>query len=275
MIEEHAFDGCTSLISILLSRNLWYIGNDAFFDCGLLDSVFLPPTVTYIDDSAFRGCVSLRFLYVPESIDMLGDGVFLECDGLLTTVKYEYVELYSHWSCSETINNDEVNQWVIQRYANLPFHQACFSTSVTPQEIEVCIQEHGIEQATEVDDQQMTALHILCANPHVTCDLIRTYLQLVPSTVIIQKYAGKTGLHILCTNPFVTSDAIRAYLELGPEAADEQDSDGMTPFQHLCRSDLNFLEERNFSSLMIWWYHCMPPQTKTGKKRKCGVTESI
>jgi len=50
----------------------------------------------------------------------------------------------------------------------------------------------------------------------------------------------------------------RAYLKLVPEAANEQDSDGMTPLQYLCMSDINFLEDRNFSSLMIWWYHCMP-----------------
>jgi len=76
-------------------------------------------------------------------------------------------------------------------------------------------------------------LHILCANPHVTGDCIRAYLQLVPATAIIQKHAGKTGLHILCTNPFVTGEAIRVYLQLAPEAAKQEGSDGMTPFHYL------------------------------------------
>ena len=45
----------------------------------------------------------------------------------------------------------------------------------------------------------------------------------------------------------------------------------MTPFQHLCGSDVTFLEDRNFySSLVIWWYGCMSPQTEDGKKRKHG-----
>jgi len=39
-----------------------------------------------------------------------------------------------------------------------------------------------------------------------------------------------TALHILCANPHVTSDCVRAYLQLAPEAAEQQDSDGMTPF---------------------------------------------
>ena len=100
--------------------------------------------------------------------------------------------------------------------------------------IQECIHTYGIERATEVDNQQMTALHILCANPHVT------------------------------------GDCIRAYLQLAPEAAEQQDSEGMTPFQRLCRNDITFLEDRSFSSVMAFWYGCMPPQTETGKKRKRG-----
>ena len=101
--------------------------------------------------------------------------------------------------------------------------------------INECIQEHGIEIATVVDDQQMTALHILCANPHVS------------------------------------REAIRVYLQFAPEAANVQDSDGMPPFQHLCRNDITLLlEDRNFSSVMAWWYGCMPPLIDAGKKRKRG-----
>ena len=98
--------------------------------------------------------------------------------------------------------------------------------------IQECIDTDGIGRATEVNDQQMTALHILCTNPHVT------------------------------------GDCIRAYLQLAPEAAEQQDSEGMTPFQRLCRNDITFLEDRSFSSVMAWWYGCMPPLTETGKKRK-------
>jgi len=115
-----------------------------------------------------------------------------------------------------------VHEWLRQRYVMLPCHQACSSTLVTPQGIAVCCQEHGIDRDTEVDDQQMTALHILCANPHVR------------------------------------GDCIRAYLQWAPEAVNEHDSEGITPFQYLCRGDIVFLEDRSFSSLMIWWYHCMP-----------------
>jgi len=57
---------------------------------------------------------------------------------------------------------------------------------------------------------------------------------------------GMPGLHILCSLPHQdtsTGDAIRAYLKLAPEAANEQDSDGLTPFQHLCKSEMTFLDD--------------------------------
>jgi len=113
--------------------------------------------------------------------------------------------------------------------------KVCSSTSINPQPIQECIDAHGIERATEGNAQQVTALYILCTNPHVT------------------------------------GDCIFVYLQLAPEAAEQQDSDGMTPFQYLCRNDITLLlEDRNFSSVMAWWYGCMPPLIDAGKKRKRG-----
>jgi len=220
-IEDGAFHYCDSLEFIRLPPNLEYIGDYAFQGCKSIKAVFLATTVTYIGDHAFKDCASLRYVHVPpEIIDQMGMGeeVFIGCDGLLLLASTFNFNGEEHG-----YNDDEVHEWLRQRYANLPFHQACFSTLVTPQGIAVCFQEHGIDRATEVDDQQMTALHILCINPHVT------------------------------------GDVIRAYLQLAPEAANQHDSFTMTPFQYLCRSDIAFLEDRSFSSLMIWWYHhCMP-----------------
>jgi len=50
-----------------------------------------------------------------------------------------------------------------------------------------------------------------------------------------------TALHILCANPHVIGDCIRTYLQLAPEAADQEDSEGMAPFQYLCRNDITFV----------------------------------
>ena len=234
-IEGAAFWGCDSLRFIQLPRNLEFIGGHAFRDCTSLEAVFLPPTVTHIGHGAFHDCASLRSLHVPAPIEDIGNKVVSGCDRLLTTVNYKKDEDEDEDDDDDdddeenTINNDEVNEWLMQRHANLPFHQACSSNSVTTQVI-----LHGIARAMEVDEYQMTALHILCANPRVT------------------------------------GDAIRAYLQLAPEASNQEDSEGMTPFQYLCRNDVAFVDDRSFSSFMAWWYGCMPPQIKTGgKRRKC------
>jgi len=191
-IERFAFRYYVSLIFIRLSTNLVSIGVMAFHGCKSAEAVFLPPTINRIEDQAFGDCKSLRFCILPDPTDHVGIEVFKGCDRLSTTVS----------------NN---------------LSTVCYSTSVNSQSIQECIHTHGIECATEVNDQQMTALHILCSNPHVT------------------------------------ADCIRAYLQLAPEAAAQQNSDGMTPFQYLCRNDIAFLEDRSFSSVMACWYGCMAP----------------
>ena len=185
-IENQAFYGCYSLRFIRLSTNLVRIGNAAFYNCKSIEAVFLPPTAIHIHRYAFQDCTSLKFCNLPGPIGYIDHWVLEGCAGLSTTVR----------------NN---------------LSKVCYITSVTSRSIQECIDTHGIERATEINDQQVTALHILCANPHVT------------------------------------SDFIRAYLQLAPEAAEQQDSDGMTPFQRLCRNDIIFLEDRSFSSLMVLW----------------------
>jgi len=193
---------------------------NAFSGCTSLNAVYLPPNINRIGDYAFKSCYSLRYFYVPEEIEHLGVNVVDGCDQLLTTVKYKK-DTNAKSNSVAALNNDEVNEWLMQRHAYLPFHKACTSTSITPPRgIEVCFQEHGIERATEVDNQHVTALHILCANPHVT------------------------------------GDAICSYLQLAPEVANAQDSYGMTPFQYLCRNDITFFFDDRVVSLHALMFRC-------------------
>ena len=145
--------------------------------------------------SAFGYCESLILFDVLESIQHIGEAVVYGCDRLLTTVKYNEDD------DGNILNGIKVNQWLMQRHDYLPFHQACSSTSITPHDIEGCIQEHGIESASEVDDEQMTALHILCANPHVTGDVVRAYLTPAAEAANVPDGTGMTGLQKLCSLP--------------------------------------------------------------------------
>ena len=174
------------------------------------------------------------------AIAHIGNEVIFGCDQLLTAVQYNTDD------DDRESNHAEVNQWLMQRHANFPFHQPCSSISVTPQMIQQCVDTHGIERATEVDDQQMTALHI------------HSMLSTSVTTTPLSRDNGVDVTEVL--NTFVSRDCIRAYLQLAPGAAEQEDSYGMTPFQYLCRNDVAFFleEDRNFSSLMAWWYCCMP-----------------
>ena len=219
-IEYRAFLRCICLRFIQLPPNLVFIGQMAFSDCKSLEAVFLPPTVTCIGGGAFQYCTSLRFCNLPEPITHLGQRVFQGCNRLST-----------------------------RRRNNLS--KVCYSTSVNPQMIQECIQAD--EERKKRKAQRLTTRFKSLLSGWTFCR--RQWSDL---GVIRTDDQQMTALHILCANPHVTADCIRTYLQLAPEAANQQDSDGMTPFQHLCRNDITVFDDRSFSSLMIWWYCCMP-----------------
>mmetsp|Transcript_15734 Transcript_15734/g.19183 ORF Transcript_15734/g.19183 Transcript_15734/m.19183 type:complete len:258 (+) Transcript_15734:486-1259(+) len=160
------FKNCTSLKSIRLSRNLEFIGTGTFAFCTSLESVFLPPTIKQIKCHAFIHCKSLRILSLPESMQLIGNEIILGCPKLLRTVQYRYKggEYLS--------NNNEVNLWLQRQYDKFPLHKICYSTRVTVQMIEDCIQRHGKEYAAKMDALGMLAIDVLKANPHATPEAI-------------------------------------------------------------------------------------------------------
>lgn len=71
-IENYAFAGCSSLISVTLPESVNYIGGFAFYGCKALGEVKLSTKVTRIGDSAFSGCKVLDRLTLPEGVSRLG-----------------------------------------------------------------------------------------------------------------------------------------------------------------------------------------------------------
>ncbi len=85
-IGPNAFESCTGLTCVALSRRLARIGNRAFARCPNLSSVKFPKGLADIGAGAFQDCVRLPSIELPERLSSLGDFAFWNCP-LLTRVE--------------------------------------------------------------------------------------------------------------------------------------------------------------------------------------------
>lgn len=87
--DAGAFQGCTSLTSVVIPDGVTEIGACAFQDCTKLKDVTLPDSLTKLDDWAFYGCKNLTSIALPESVSEMGTCVFTDCASL-TSIDIPY-----------------------------------------------------------------------------------------------------------------------------------------------------------------------------------------
>ena len=87
-ICDNAFEGCTSLSSLVFPNSITSIGVGAFEFCSALSSLVIPDSVTSIGDRAFTNCKSLRSIVIPDGVTSIGDGAFACCN-IPTDLKQE------------------------------------------------------------------------------------------------------------------------------------------------------------------------------------------
>ena len=63
-ISDDAFNGCTSLKSVMIPSEVTSINNNAFYGCSSLTSIFIPSSVTCINNTAFSCCRGLTSIIV-------------------------------------------------------------------------------------------------------------------------------------------------------------------------------------------------------------------
>ena len=56
-IGESAFEGCSSLTSVVIGNSVTSVGKYAFYSCSSLTSIEIPNSVTSIGGSAFFNCI--------------------------------------------------------------------------------------------------------------------------------------------------------------------------------------------------------------------------
>ena len=83
-IENAAFWGCKSLVSVNIPNGVEKICDNTFADCTALEKITIPNSVKSIERRAFYNCNSLRFLEIPEIVEVIGDNAFALCDALIT-----------------------------------------------------------------------------------------------------------------------------------------------------------------------------------------------
>ena len=85
-IGIHAFSWCTNLTSVTLPELTNVIDNSAFYNCSSLTSINIPFTVTKIGDYAFDGCSSLTNVVIPDMVTYLGTSAFNYCKSLTSII---------------------------------------------------------------------------------------------------------------------------------------------------------------------------------------------
>lgn len=81
-IGDHAFEYCTSLISVTIPDGVTSIGYYAFYECDSLTSVNIPGSVTRIEEWAFSDCDSLSSLTISDGVERIGARAFDWCNSL-------------------------------------------------------------------------------------------------------------------------------------------------------------------------------------------------
>ena len=85
-IGLYAFNGCSSLTSVIIPRCVTEIGSYAFSGCSSLTSVTIPSGVSYIWEHTFDGCSSLTSVTIPSSVTNIDSYAFSECSSLISVI---------------------------------------------------------------------------------------------------------------------------------------------------------------------------------------------
>jgi len=232
-IENSAFYCCERLRSISIPEKVNYIGNHAFYGCGSLQSIDIPGKVPSIKYCTFDGCTSLRSISIPETVSFIEEGAFCHCISLQSIHISEgvtFIAFFAFYHCkslrsiqlsdSVVIGKDAFDEcevlnqrlpigrnyhqdtvtWLRQRFNDLPIHQACYRYGYTtsksnPNHLSALINENK-QSILDTDAMGMTALHILCCNPHATAEMVQLMVETDPSVLSLQDATGCTPVEL-------------------------------------------------------------------------------
>ena len=93
IIETAAFEGCSSLDTVVYNSTCGYVPNQCFNGCTELSSVTLNDTVESIGNYAFSNCPNLEYLELGRNITSIDKSAFSNDENLILGV---YKDTYAH-----------------------------------------------------------------------------------------------------------------------------------------------------------------------------------
>ena len=85
-VNDVAFMGCSSLVSVKIPNGVTSIGRNAFEGCSNLTAIVIPNSVTSIADGVFGECSSLTTINLPNNISRIGVFAFNKCESLTSII---------------------------------------------------------------------------------------------------------------------------------------------------------------------------------------------
>lgn len=116
-LEKQVFEGCTSLERVRIGHEQLptTIGSLAFNGCSSLKSVVPTSTIVSFGSQCFQGCASLEKIYIPENVTDIGNGCFNGCINLGTiyvSPKEFYASKDENWHFKGELSADKLRPLV-------------------------------------------------------------------------------------------------------------------------------------------------------------------
>lgn len=92
VIDNHAFFGCQSLVSVTIGKGVTVIGDQAFSCCTNLAEVHLGSSVKIIEDCAFES-TAVTNVVIPDSVESIGCEALFHCLSLVSVTIGESVKI--------------------------------------------------------------------------------------------------------------------------------------------------------------------------------------
>ena len=82
-IGEKAFEGCRSLVSVVIPEGVTVIDAWAFYKCTALKNVSFPDSLKIVGAAAFENCTAMTAVNIPANVELLDREAFCLCTALL------------------------------------------------------------------------------------------------------------------------------------------------------------------------------------------------